>query len=51
MRHLLMVVRLSLVTRVGLVPMEEPEWSSWSPRVEIRVADGTQESATNTSKM
>ena len=30
------------VTRVGLVPVEEPERSSRSPMAEIRVADGTQ---------
>ena len=51
-QHLLMVVGLvPTVTRVGLVPVEEPERSSRSPRAEIRVTDGTQENSTNTSKM
>ena len=45
MRHLLMVVRLDPVTRVGLVPVEEPERSSRSPRAEIRVTDETQENS------
>ena len=47
-RHLLMVVRLGPQSRVGLVPVEEPERSSWSPRAEIRVADGTQENSQRT---
>ena len=38
------------VTRAGLVPVEEPEWSSRSPRAEIRVTDGIQENSTNASK-
>ena len=38
------------VTRAGLVPVEEPEWSSRSPRAEIRVVDGIQEDSTNASK-
>ena len=40
-----MVVRLDPVTRVGLVPVEEPERSSQSLRAEISVADGTQENS------
>ena len=44
-RHLLMVVRLGPQPTVGLVPVEEPEQSSRSPRAEIRVADGTQENS------
>ena len=39
------------VTHVGLVPVEETERGSQSPRSEIRVADGTQENSTNASKM
>ena len=38
------------VTHVGLVPVEEPEWSSRRPRAEIRVADVIHEDATNASK-
>ena len=50
-RHLSMVVQLCpQVTRSGLVPVEEPTWSSRSPRAEITVTDGTHEGSTNASK-
>ena len=45
MRHLPIFVQLGPRSRVGLVPAEELESSSLSPRAGIRVADKTQQNS------